>query len=297
MRRPLLALVCCLCLAALPALENPPLPAATTWLVNIDVRQALSGPSGDLVRQIIESSTAKPQVKRWFTITGIDPLHDVDRVLASGTDFTPATSTMMLTGRFDAGRLLSLVESAQGHQAISHGSTVIHRWIDPFAGNREVFAALVDGNLLFAPTRASAIGSIDALAAKTPATGAVAATNRFTGPLIAVIGADDLTRLPRLDQSAAMLRQITQFSASLQTEGDSLVSTVVATATDEATASQLQQIGQGLLALAALNKDTPPEAKALLAGVQLSRTGKEITVTTSVPLATIRAAMAQGGGR
>jgi hypothetical protein len=217
--------------------------------------------------------------------------------LASGTDFTPLTSSLILSGHFDAKRLIALAEAAQGHQAIPHGNQIIHRWIDPAANNREVFAALVNEHLLFAPTRDSAIRSLDAFTANPSVAEPVAMVDRFTGPLIAVAAANDLSQLPRLDQGAAMLRQISHIAANLQAEGDQMLSTVIATTTDEATAAQLQQIGQGLLALALFNKDTPPDAKVLLSGIQISHVGNQVTVQARLPLATLRAAMAKSAGR
>jgi len=278
-------------------MEHPPLPANTIWLLNLDVRQALSGPCGDLARQIIDGSTSSANVKNWLTITGIDPFTDIDRFLASGTDFTPLSSSVILSGRFDAKRLIALAESAQGHQAIPHGNLVIHRWIDPMANNREVFAALVNEHLLFSPTRDSAIRGLDAFTANAAIAEPVVAIDRFTGSLIAAAAANDLARLPRLDQSAAMLRQISHIAANVQAEGDTITSTVIATTTDEATAVQLQQIGQGLLASAMFNKDTPADVKVLLAGVQLSHVGNQLTLQARLPIAALRAAMAKGAGR
>jgi len=298
MRHSLLALVCIISFSTrLIGLEHPPLPANTTWLLSLDVRQALSGPCADLARQCIDSATAAPGVKNWLTMTNIDPLTDIDQIMASGTDFTPLTSSLIVSGRFDAKRLIALAEAAQGHQAILHGNYVIHRWIDPAANNREVFAALVDGHLLFAPTRNSAIHSLDAFSANAAVAEPVAMVDRFTGPLIAAAAANDLAHMPHLDQSAAMLRQISHIAANLQTEGDHIVSTVIATTTDEATATQLQQIGQGLLALALFNKDTPADAKVLLSGIRISQANNQVTVQTTLPIATLRAVMAKGANR
>src|ERR1043165_5896583 len=98
MRRPILALLCCLCLAAAaPAADLPPLPAGTVWLVDLDLRQALTGSFGDLVRQGFAGSAAKPDMQRWFALTGIDPERDIDRLVASGVDFTPASGPTLVS--------------------------------------------------------------------------------------------------------------------------------------------------------------------------------------------------------
>jgi hypothetical protein len=87
--------------------------------------------------------------------------------------------------------------------------------------------------------------------------------------------------------NSAMFQKITQFSASVYETGDSLtIESALATA-DEATAKQLQQVINGLVAMNALSNldQDKPALNALASALEISQQGNDLLITTSLPYA------------
>jgi hypothetical protein len=87
--------------------------------------------------------------------------------------------------------------------------------------------------------------------------------------------------------NSAVFQKITQFSASVYESGDSLtIESALATA-DEATAKQLEQVINGLVAMNALSNmdQDKPALDALVSALQITQQGQDLLLTTALPYA------------
>jgi len=82
-----------------------------------------------------------------------------------------------------------------------------------------------------------------------------------------------------------MLTKVTQFSAAAYESGSDLSIDVVLSTADEATANQLVQVAQGLVAMNALSGASAekPVLATLLNGLNISQQGTDLLITTAVP--------------
>jgi hypothetical protein len=293
MRLAPLTLLICLAISA-SATEIVPLPANTAWLVSADIRQAMSGPFATLVQDVLDRNPeAAENLKKLRVLTGIEPLKDIDRIVASGSDFNPELATIIFTGRFDAKRLAELAEIIDGHQALSFAGTTIHCWIHD--GNHRAYAASIAEHVIVGKHLPAVEAGINALVSMTPppSEGPIAQARAIEGPLVLAAAADHLD-IPgaKGDVNAAMIREIKQLVASLRVQEQSLLIHITAALPDKTKATQFMQIGQGLLALASLSKVEPPEAKQLLAGLQIGVNENHVLLVGNLPLDAIRGLLA-----
>jgi len=87
--------------------------------------------------------------------------------------------------------------------------------------------------------------------------------------------------------NSAVFQKITQFSASVYESGDSLTIESALTTADEATAKQLQQVINGLVAMNALSNlgQDKPALNALASALEISQQGNDLLITTALPYA------------
>lgn len=84
--------------------------------------------------------------------------------------------------------------------------------------------------------------------------------------------------------NSTVFKKITQFSASVYESDENLAIDSVLSTADEATAKQLAQVINGLVAMNALSDmdQNKPVLAALLAGLNISNQGKDLLITTAV---------------
>jgi hypothetical protein len=91
--------------------------------------------------------------------------------------------------------------------------------------------------------------------------------------------------------NSAVFQKINQFSASMYeaVTAEELAIEAALTTADEATAKQLEQVVNGLIAMNALSNidENKPAMAALMSSLNISQHGKELLITTSLPLALI----------
>src|SRR4051812_45182291 len=84
MRR--IALACLVLIAAgAPAMDLSSLPADTQWFLHLDLKTAMGGELGELVREVLGTADAKAKLGALTMITGFDPLKDLQSLTVAGS--------------------------------------------------------------------------------------------------------------------------------------------------------------------------------------------------------------------
>ncbi len=89
--------------------------------------------------------------------------------------------------------------------------------------------------------------------------------------------------------NSAVFQKITQFSASLYESSDNLIIDSALSTADEATAQQLEQVINGLIAMNALSNldEKKPVLSAVLAGLKISNQGSDLLISTQFALSLV----------
>jgi hypothetical protein len=289
MRR--IALACLVLIAArAPAMDLSSLPADTQWFLHLDLKTAMGGELGELVREVLGTADAKAKLGALTMITGFDPLKDLQSLTVAGSGAGEQAAVMLLQGRFEQDRLVTLVKAAEGYAADDHGGIVVHRWKDADKpGKPYIYAAFARTDLLLiGPGQPSLVHALDAV----NGTGArFAAKVPGAGGLVAWGQANDLAALTQGRADAAVLTKVDSAWVTLVEQSGALQIDVALVAHDAATADQITKLAQGIQALAMLgnNPASDPVSAALIAGLHVAAgADRTVKITTGCPVATLR---------
>ncbi len=230
--------------------------------------------------------------------TGIDLERDVDNVVAfmtPGANGTHGGGAVLVTGRFDQVRIQGLIKSKGGQVGDywgKHFVTFMHEGQQAVEGAPNVGGALVflSGNLVAVGSEPAVRKAVDLGEGAAPAI----KTNAKMEKLIAEVSSkgnawvvgrfDALTNQAKLPQEVtSRIPPISWFSASGEIDGGVAADLMVET-TDEAAATNLAMVIQGLKGLAGLQAGTNAEQmKQALQAFSVRQDGPQLTVSFRLP--------------
>ncbi len=258
-------------------------PGTARMVAYADVRQVMSSPFRDRLRQFENSNPSSPDGLE--ARTGINLETDIDRILlastASDDAVTPADRSLLVArGRFDTVRIEELMRK-QGAQ------------VDQYRGKRLVFIqdathdaalAFVEPGLVLFGARDGVRGAIDA---KAGAVDGISSNQEFMalvndvdeGTAWSVARFDSVSgRAPFPPAVVNQLPPINWLAASGRLDRG-LHGLVRAEARDAQAAQNLRDVVQGFLALARLQGAREPAYKGALDSVALTADGKSVSLS------------------
>lgn len=274
-------------------------PADRQWVAHLDVRTLLAGKIGAYLQQQMAEGEAQRRLQQFSAITGIDPATDIDAMTIAGIDDKSAHVIVWVRGRFDPKRILELTAFAQQHQTTDYRGHTIHQWVDTTKNNKPQAGCLVRADLMvFGEQPAALHAALDVIEGGAkglgPQDALMQALPNHQAPflLAAAAGGDGWKGH---GARSAFVQQVTSIGLSATESGDRLVLNAQAVTTDDATATKLRDMGQGLLALAAFNQDIQqyPVLNQAIQSAQLTASGPEISASISCNLESLRAAAEQ----
>ena len=295
MLRTALVLLASLLLTQLHALDTAGLPADTRWTVQLDAKALLSGNLGAWIKDQATRGPAKARLALLRTITGCNPLTDIDRVVLAGPDAGEEKAVLLAYGRFDSERLATVAEAAPEHQTFAHGTRTIHRWRDDQSG--QIRFGLLDGTVLIIGReldRVAAVLDVRDGAAVGVKPGTLPEPPTATGTVVISGAAEAIDAWQNLKPEAAIFKQARSIALVLSESGDALTIQANLAAADAETATQIEQVINGFIALGRMQADKlgdKPLAKTALAGVTVNREGTVVTVGTTLPAAEVTKAL------
>jgi hypothetical protein len=292
-----LFLTATLLLAGFPVVASP-LPAQqiaadAKWMLHLDVEQFLKGKIGaHLLKNVVETQAAAPK-EQLRSQLGFDlDWNKIHAITAYGSGYQPdrdTTAVILIRTGLD---LKSALDTAITKEIA--GLDVRKTGEDSralYSLNNEVFASFETPGTVVISKYKDAIGKArGVLQGSSPnLAGAAALSGYPEAPagffLIAV--ADGFSQYADLPPTAAILKQAIGARVVLGEVGDRLRLDInVKTATTDA-ARQIQQVTQGLLALAAMNASQNPDLKALTDAASISAAGQVVTLGAAVPVAAV----------
>ncbi|HKT79577.1 MAG TPA: hypothetical protein VJP86_05120 [Vicinamibacterales bacterium] len=277
-------------------------------VVDSDLRQRLRTlipMSGQGQRELLEQTGINIDTDIEEVLTSIAPLQQT----ASSTNETPQMGPLALArGRFDVTRLENLMQE-KGAQAETYKNVKL--LLAPrHTDNNNPSRSPDDFAVAFIEPDLAAIGSATLIrsAVDQRASGAGVTGNAALMDLIRSLNNSDLWavgdfaaltgggRLP--SEIAGQLPGITQFAAAADVDSG-VRGSVRADARDQASADDLRQVVQGLLALGRLQLRSRPELKSFLDSLVLGGSGNTVSLTFDIPpqLIDLLGAVVASGGR
>jgi hypothetical protein len=276
-------------------------PASSAVVAFANVREVMDSQ----LRQRIKLMVPEEQGQKEFQQeTGIDIEHDIDYVVAAMTPTSEGTTQpnglVVARGRFNTTQLETLarehggvVEEYKGKRLIkapnvdpSQAMDVSPDGVTVARKHHSVVLAFLEPGLVAIGSEAAIKNSIDAqLSAQS-----ITSNNEMMELVSAIDMGNNAWAVGRFEaiahqanlpaEIASRLPSIKTFAVMTHIDGG-VTGSLRAETRDDASADNLRQVFQGLLALGKMQSD--PKATALLNSLQLSGTGKTVTLSFAVP--------------
>jgi hypothetical protein len=288
MTKKILTSLLCLATGAVVAgpLQRHQVAADAVWMAHLDVDKLKQTQIGRHVLAEMDKPEAKNKLAAFEAIFSFDPRRDVSGVTLYGTGTRPDQGVVLLHGSFDTQRLVTLARAGIDYVATEHLNHVIHAWTDRCkakAGREDAraFGAVHGSSVVLGQTHEAVTSALDVLDNLTANLGS-------TGYFLDVSGTGFLqaatrkVEVPDAQPHSAMLRQAQYLSLTVgETAGQFQLNVFARTASAEA-AQHMHQVGQGLLALIALQTNKP-EAVKFARAIQLAQSGENLTASLTLP--------------
>lgn len=261
------------------------------WYVSIDVQQVRE----KIVPLLPKEASANndfpveqhiPQEVQQITLYGHSEAED-DLSVAINGDFTSFSLNEYLIGlmnQVDADEDISLTL----YNTEAYGGSVVEQYTVSGDGeSKSFYSAVINGQTLVLSFEEQEIKNWidDRYATHSLRSSGLVSLLVNIESAMAYMGAD--LKNTRNSFNSAVFQKITQFSASVYETGDSLSIESALTTADEATAKQLEQVINGLVAMNALSNldQDKPALNALASALEISQQGNDLLITTALPYA------------
>ena len=259
-------------------------PADASLLAYANVGDVMGSTFRDSIRALQPGLDGQQEFRER---TGIDIENDIDSVVASlAGDGDSLSGLVLLTGRFDAGRLEQLAQQ-EGSQVEEYAG---HRLFTRTIEDRELSMSFVEPGVLALGSPGMLHRAVDQASEGTLAD--VTTNDQLMGLMTYVretdtawavaqfAGSDMLRLLP--DEVVSQMPPVSAMAFGGRFDRG-VSATLTVEASDEQSSQDLQAVVQGFVAFARLQVRSRPDLQGLLDSVQLLRIGNMVTLTFEVP--------------
>lgn len=271
--------------AAQPAVE---LPAATKWVLTLDLQSARQSPlmqtlAGSIPQAQRDEAAAK--LASFKVLSGIDLTNDIQRLTLAGGCGTGTNTAAYIHGTFDIPRLTTILGGADHFTRESYAGVELLSWKDKDSAKYISFAR--PGLAVMAQTPEPIKAALDTLAGKAPALSAgsaLAKTLVADGKSFLSLNATDVADLTAGNPQAAVLQQAQKLAFTLgAATPDALTAALTVETSSAETAQQLRQMLLGLQAVMQLQAAQDPDKAALANAIAISGADATVALSTALP--------------
>lgn len=268
-----------------------PLPASDTFVLVADVRQLGAHGFGALV----DALDVAPGADVLESEGHVQLSRDLRRVVLAGS-YVPDSGVAYCEGSFDAAALENLAAQAPDAGEQVYQGHRIETWTG--ADGKPGAGCVVSASLVLlaraAPPIQHALDALDGRGAVLAATSPLAQALPSPAGALVVGAGVQLDQLPAQAPRSRIAKSLSAIAIEVLPQGRQLVATLTGTAASPPVANQLARLLNGLAALAQLNTSQPPAhpvLQLLLDGLQVSASGSQVVVRTSVNVDALTAAI------
>jgi hypothetical protein len=234
-----------------------------------------------LVSQLQTGDNAN-KIEALAAILQFDPRKDITGVTLYGKDRDPRQAVAIFNGTFNVAQLVTLLKANSTYQALDHGTTPIHSWIDEKKPGERTYGCAHSGKILISQGLPMLKEAVDVLGGSHATLDLTKGFGELPVQEPFFVACTDLPGLGGKAE-AQVLSQAKAGRAALGEKADQVVLSVMLTAADAETAIRLQQIAQGLLAMGQMNQEKEPEVAAVLQSAHVTTEGAQVKLAASYP--------------
>jgi len=232
-------------------------------------------------------------------VFNFDPRTDLDGLTMYGKGTAEKSGVLLIRGRLDGERLVTLVKANDTYESSTYGSYTVHSWIDDKRARRaeargrepkrSYGAVFTDGTIVLSDSAENVGRALDVLAGKLPAMRENEMVAGLTGWRDAyfLVAAAETGEMADLAPSAALLKGARRLGLIVGETGDQLESKGSLEASDAEMAGNMKRIADGMIALALVNAENNPAAARLAEASQVTVNGNRLELRMSSPVSAL----------
>ena len=263
-------------------LNRKQMPADVKWFIHLDAEAARNSYTGQaLIRQMRDDPIARQLLAKAKSQLNLDPVQDLYGLTVYGTELTPEAGVLVVRGKLDHERLLSLARTGADFSSEDYRSHVLYSWND---GGHRTYGVLVDEQTILIGREPEPVKrALDAL------DGSTAVLSNMKSPLaqapppgsIIEAGAEGLAeaRSVTIESPVLRLSEYGVFSAG-ENAGMAFCHAIDVTRTP-AVADNVKAMVNGFRAFAQLSGD--PDVTTLLAPLKVSSDDRKVQIEWQMP--------------
>jgi len=257
------------------------------WVAHLDLTRLAGTQTGSWLYDQLNSEEAGTKFAAFQAVFNFDPRRDLDSITLFSGGEDPEKGVMLIHGRFDPQRLVTLVKANDSYGSSLYRNAVIHNWVDEKnvdSGVKSFGCVCPDGTVILSDQESLVRLALDVRDGVRPS---LATGGSFTLPApqdsAFFIAVADYASIRNVNPQAAMFQQA-KTGAFWMGETAGIMEMVMALdAADSGTAQQLQMIAQGLVALMMLQAQQNPELAQLAQATRVQLEQTTVQMRASIP--------------
>ena len=267
------------------------------WLMHVDFEAARNSVIGSF---ILEELEAKPEaLERLTAMTaqfGVDPMAFGNLTMFGNGERKKGIAIMR--GGLDADKLVAFARKNESLETTQAGRHQIHS-LNQDKRHPVAFAALKNNVVIGGPNAGYVSQGIKLVKGKGASRAAIGLLGKLHGIIdkpgfisfVDISEASKFHELGKHKHGAAMIKMAQSAGMAIgQAAGELKIVAIVET-NDEETATQLENMARGMMAMAALGKQSNPRIAEILESHKVNRNGNTVTVQVGLAIETIKEAI------
>ncbi len=262
------------------------LPAETKWWAHLDVERFNATEVGRSILDTTRTEKAERKLTAFREVFGFDPRTDIEGITVAGAG---RRSAVIVRGRFDAKRLVTLIRAGDGYEERVVAGRTIHSWIDEKKARKEgadkarVFGAHHPSGALVISEHETVVARVLAVMdGQEPAL--AAAVHGLPTAAVVVAAMDGETAATAKNP---LLESARRGVLSAREEEGKVVADLEVEFGDASVAEKVGQILLGIQAAALLGVEKEPAAAKLASSARVRVEGALVSLALKVPAADI----------
>lgn len=283
-------------------LQRADLPANPAWVVHLDVDALRPTAIGKFILSEMDKSENQARIAVFQNLSGLDLRNQLHGATLYGNGTDPQDGVLILYADFDPAKVTNLAKASKDPENSTYKSHTIYSWVDEKKAKhgdpQRIYGSIQGARVILGQRQASVEGALDVLDGSVsklssskafPQLGAAGDTSFIEA---AAAKMDFAPQAP----NAALLRLSKQGRFQVNEAQGKINATLALQATDDSTAQQMLNVGQGLIGLMKLQQDKP-EATALANALAIKQDGAEVVATLALPSEDVLRLMKAGAAK
>ncbi len=255
--------------------------SSAVWAAHIDLAALRDSETGKSLMQGEDWTEFAAQMAVLKEIIGIDLSKDLNTATLYGSDYSAKENVAIIRGTIDMAKIKTVITLLKDYTSNEAGNSLVYTWTDEKKGKPVACAFHGSDTMVFAESIdvvSSSLAVLDSREASLSGTSKLRLPEAHKGAFMSFGAVEHDGRIGQR-KDAAMGAQFDWISLGVGEELGKIGLTLGLGAKTDESATQIEQIVNGLKALTLMSEDTDQQTRDTLTAAKITRSGKDLAVS------------------